>query len=93
MTGPFFTRPPPDHLYCNECDSDGHLRRQDVNLLTKSDPGLERDGGEGFNIYAPMEARKGKGENRSVSNIKSKPIIPIIPLRGKIKGNLPETCK
>lgn len=73
MTGPFQYHPPaPDLQNFPECDFDGHLRGHNGGEDFSRDEGSERDGGEGYGIYVPFEARKGKGTRErtqvSISN-------------------------
>ena len=83
MTGPFLPRPFPDHHDAFECDSNGHLRGQEVRLLITyvSWPWPRTC------LYI-LAGRKEEGERCTVSDIESTPIK-----RGKGKAKVPFVCK
>lgn len=60
MTNPFLPRPSPDHHDPFECDSDGHLRGQDVRLLIHhaDQGGRSREG----SAYISTQGAKEKGQ-------------------------------
>lgn len=63
MTGPFLPRPSPDH-HAFECDSNGHLRGQDVRLLINyaDQEGYGREGGG----YISRQGARKLGEDAGV---------------------------